>query len=112
MPFDGDSQNEVFDKIRSGVFDMPKHVTEECKDILSKMICVDPNKRVTALQAIQHDWISKADEQENNLTAEDQAKLDNEIVQNLKKYRGESTLKKAAMNVLVKHLSSSEVESL
>ena len=31
---------------------------------------------------------------------------------NLKKYRGESTLKKAAMNVLVKHLSSKEVQTL
>lgn len=38
--------------------------------------------------------------------------IDNEIVNNLKKYRGESTLKKAAMNVLVKHLSASEVENL
>jgi len=33
-------------------------------------------------------------------------------VNNLKKYRGESTLKKAAMNVLVKHLSSKEVQTL
>lgn len=49
MPFDGDSQNEVFDKIRSGIFEMPKHISEDCKDILKKMICVDPNKRITAL---------------------------------------------------------------
>jgi calcium-dependent protein kinase len=91
---------------------MPKHVSKECKDFLSKMICVDPNKRITALEAIQHDWIAKSEDIGNELSAEEQAKLDSEIVQNLKKYRGESTLKKAAMNVLVKHLSSSEVENL
>ena len=33
-------------------------------------------------------------------------------MQNLKKYRGESALKKAAMNVLVKHLSNEDIHSL
>jgi calcium-dependent protein kinase len=34
------------------------------------------------------------------------------IVENLKKYRGTSILKKAAMNVLVKHLAASQVKDL
>lgn len=46
------------------------------------------------------------------MSAEEQAELDQVIVNNLKKYRGQSTLKKAAMNVLVKHLSQTEVETL
>jgi calcium-dependent protein kinase len=76
------------------------------------MICVDPNKRITALQAIQDVWIQKAEELAQQLSHEEQAKLDQEIVQNLKKYRGESTLKKAAMNVLVKHLSNDDIKGL
>ena len=34
------------------------------------------------------------------------------IINNLKQYRGESLLKKAAMNVLVKHLGPKQIESL
>jgi len=43
------------------------------------------------------------------LDEEEQAKIDKEVVENLKKYRGESILKKAAMNVLVKHMTTSQV---
>lgn len=57
-------------------------------------------------------WIAKAEELVQRLSDEEQAKLDHEIVLNLKKYRGESTLKKAAMNVLVKHLSNEDIKSL
>jgi len=35
---------------------------------------------------------------------ESMKKINKEIIQSLKQYRGESLLKKAAMNVLVKHL--------
>jgi len=49
MPFDGNSQNEVFEKIKEGDFEMPAFISDEGKDVLKKMICVDPNKRITAL---------------------------------------------------------------
>jgi serine/threonine protein kinase len=80
MPFDGDSQNEVFEKIRSGVFEMPKQLSEECKDLLKKMICVDPNKRISAIDAINHPWIKNADEIIMPLSKEEQLQIDNEIV--------------------------------
>jgi serine/threonine protein kinase len=60
MPFDGDSQNEVFDKIRSGVFEMPNNISDNCKDLLKKMICVDVSKRITAFDAINHPMMSSS----------------------------------------------------
>ena len=33
-------------------------------------------------------------------------------MENLKKYRGQSILKKAAMNVLVKHLNANQLQTL
>jgi hypothetical protein len=38
--------------------------------------------------------------------------MNTDIVNNLKKYRGESILKKAAMNVLVKSLDQKEIGTL
>ena len=114
MPFDGDSQQEVFGKISKGNFEMPRHISEDCQDLLSKLICVDPTKRITSQQASKHPWILKADEgvEVNKLSEDEQMKLDKDIISNLKQYRGQSVLKKASMNVLVKHLSSAQIESL
>lgn len=57
MPFDGESQEEVFDKITSGEFDIPNHLSDQCKDLLKQMICVEPSKRISTLNAINHPWI-------------------------------------------------------
>jgi len=57
MPFDGDSQQEVFAKIKSGKFHMPKMLSSQCKDLIQKMIQVDPNKRISAKEAMNHPWI-------------------------------------------------------
>lgn len=46
------------------------------------------------------------------MNSEEQAKLDKEVVANLKKYRGQSVLKKAAMSVLVKQLAPSQINLL
>lgn len=42
----------------------------------------------------------------------EQNEMNLEIVNNLKNYRGESLLKKAAMNVLVKHLGPTQINRL
>jgi len=41
MPFDGSGQQEVFRKIKKGNFKMPSKLSADCKDLISKMICVD-----------------------------------------------------------------------
>ena len=76
------------------------------------MIEVNPSKRITAIQALDHSWIKNAGGDQKRLDSEEQAKLDKEVVANLKKYRGQSILKKAAMNVLVKHLAPNQINSL
>lgn len=59
MPFDSEtqSQDELFRKIRKGEFKMPHHISADCKDILKRMICVDPNKRISAKECLSHNWI-------------------------------------------------------
>ena len=54
MPFDGDSQAEVFGKIKQGDFYMPKRLSPECQELLLGLICVDVSKRLTAAQALDH----------------------------------------------------------
>lgn len=60
---------------------------------------------------MEHEWIKNAEQVAKQTTGvideAEQLAFDREVVQNLRKYRGESLLKKAAMNVLVKHLGPS-----
>ena len=94
MPFDGSSQAEVFGKIKKGEFGIPPRLSDECKDLLKKMIVVDVSKRITARQALEHKWI-KFDMTKAGALGED-------VVKKLKEFKGDSLLKQAAMNVLVK----------
>lgn len=57
-PFPGTERQEVFDLIQSGLFDTSpkkmKHISEECIDLMKKMITVDPKKRITAAEILKH----------------------------------------------------------
>jgi serine/threonine protein kinase len=108
MPFDGDNQDVVFNKIKAGKFNINVDLSEECKDLLKKMIMVDVNKRINIEDAINHQWIAINKKQ----NYQDSKLLNPEVIQNLKKFRGSSTLKKAAVNILVKHLDHNQLQSL
>ena len=47
-PFDGSNRADVFNKIKAGNFHFPRNTSEECNDLLKRMICVNPKKRITA----------------------------------------------------------------
>lgn len=57
MPFDGNNQEEVFNKIKEGKFNIDVDLSAECKDLLKKMIKVNVNKRINIEDAINHQWI-------------------------------------------------------
>ena len=84
---------------------MPDRLSEQCQDFINKMIEVDVKKRLTAQQALNHIWIRDLGGQESIA----EPGMNAEVVENLKKYRGESILKKAAMNILVKSLDMKEI---
>jgi calcium-dependent protein kinase len=68
MPFDGNSQQDVFGKIKSGKFSIPSRVSEDAKDLIKKMIKVSPRERITAADIMNHPWMKKY---ENNDCCDD-----------------------------------------
>ena len=93
---------------------MPRNLSKPCQDFLLRMIKVNVNERITAREAMEHEWIKNADTLARQETMDEgmQMEINREIVQNLRNYRGESLLKKAAMNVLVKHLGPTQINKL
>lgn len=66
-PFMEENQHELFRKIRSGEYDFPKEdwdkISDEAKDLIQKLLKVDPLERLTAGGALRHKWMLESDAQ-------------------------------------------------
>jgi len=65
-PFYDDSTAVLFKQIRKGEYAFPSPywdgVSDEAKDLVAKVLVVDPGKRFTAQQCLDHPWITNAGE--------------------------------------------------
>lgn len=59
LPFDDRHLGGLFKKIASGRFDIPRSLSSGAKDVLLKMICVDPKQRITVPELKQHPWVAR-----------------------------------------------------
>jgi serine/threonine protein kinase len=66
LPFMGRSQKELFKKIVSGkfVFDDDDwcDVSDEAKDLVTQLLVLDPDQRMTSQQALKHKWMKASDD--------------------------------------------------
>mmetsp|Transcript_649 Transcript_649/g.1955 ORF Transcript_649/g.1955 Transcript_649/m.1955 type:complete len:372 (+) Transcript_649:123-1238(+) len=67
-PFDGDTHAELFALVRSGTFsfDLPvwDEVSNAAKDLICRLLVVDPAQRLTAAAALQHPWLQGLQQQQ------------------------------------------------
>uniref|UniRef100_A0A8C6WJ40 calcium/calmodulin-dependent protein kinase n=1 Tax=Neogobius melanostomus TaxID=47308 RepID=A0A8C6WJ40_9GOBI len=60
-PFWDEDQHRLYQQIKAGAYDFPSPewdtVTPEAKDLINKMLTINPAKRVTATDALKHPWI-------------------------------------------------------
>uniref|UniRef100_A0A8B9FE97 Protein kinase domain-containing protein n=1 Tax=Amazona collaria TaxID=241587 RepID=A0A8B9FE97_9PSIT len=61
-PFWDEDQHRLYQQIKAGAYDFPSPewdtVTPEAKDLINKMLTINPSKRITAAEALKHPWIS------------------------------------------------------
>ncbi len=100
----------MFSKIKAGKYHFNhkefQKVSNEGKDLISKLLIVDPKMRISGPVALKNQWFKKFKEIK---VGSEEDKLDINIINSLKEYRGVSALKKAAMSVLVKMLDHKEI---
>jgi calcium-dependent protein kinase len=62
-PFAGDNDKEILDAVKMGVFTLASKewsaISAEAKDLIKQMLTLDPTQRITALDALNHEWIKK-----------------------------------------------------
>lgn len=66
-PFHDDNQRALFRKIVKGDYqfhpDYWSAVSNEAKDLIRGLLTLNPSKRLTVQQALQHPWVKAADEE-------------------------------------------------
>uniref|UniRef100_A0A7S1T1J8 non-specific serine/threonine protein kinase n=1 Tax=Tetraselmis chuii TaxID=63592 RepID=A0A7S1T1J8_9CHLO len=56
LPFDDENIPNLFKKIKGGIFHIPTHLSPGARDIIPRMLLVDPLKRITIAEIRQHPW--------------------------------------------------------
>lgn len=61
-PFNGNNNQEIFERIKMGKFDMNimefDKVSPQAKDLISQMLTYDPSMRPTAEDCYNHEWFN------------------------------------------------------
>jgi len=85
-PFYADNNSKLFEKIMAGTYSFPSpywdKISDSAKDLIKRMLVVDPKSRFTSLQVINHPWIKE-------LAAPDESLGDAQT--NLKKSKSDET---------------------
>lgn len=106
-PFNGPNDNAIYRSIIKKKFTFPemkwKDISVEAKDLISNMLC-DPDKRLTAQQVLQHDWVTNV-AQKNTIDL-------NLDVQSLENYKNTYKLKKAVITYIASRLKDSDISDL
>ena len=89
LPFDDENIPNLFKKIKGGIYTLPSHLSPGARDLIPRMLLVDPLKRITIPEIRQHPWfnvhlprylaVMQADPVNAN------AQLDNEILKEVER---------------------------
>lgn len=60
LPFDDESIPSLFKKIKSGMYSLPSHLSPMTRDLVPRMLVVDPMKRITISEIKQHAWFQQS----------------------------------------------------
>lgn len=106
-PFRGE-EDEIHASARAGDYALPASsgASSEARDLVGRMLTVNPRERCTAAQASDHEWIRL------QAPAAQDVPLEAGHVENLQAFYKHCQLKKAALHVIAHRLSASEIDKL
>lgn len=109
-PFFGDTDAEVLSKVRLGSYNFTpadwKNVSDDAKNLIRMLLKMNPRDRYTAEQALNHEWIRNKAPKAANVSLQDN------FVDNLRGFRSQNKLKKAALHVIANQLNEDSIKAL
>lgn len=111
-PFHGRNDHEVLTKVRKGTFFFQDkdwaRVSTDAKNLIRTLLRLNPKERLTAEEALNHDWIQVTAPKTNHGALKSNPRL----VDNLRTFRSENKLKKAALQIIAGQLDESQIRGL
>jgi len=109
-PFYGKSEKEIFQKILDGKIDFNKNkiwskISDEAKNLVTKLLQVDPQKRISASEALEDIWFK------NNINIIKEIQTPNNFnmfIQNITEFCAEQKLQQATLAFLVHNFAPKE----
>ncbi|GMM33203.1 protein kinase [Saccharomycopsis crataegensis] len=59
LPFDDEHMTKLLAKVRSGIFRIPSYISVEARDLIKRMLTVNPAKRITIEEILVHPLLKK-----------------------------------------------------
>nr|GEY73870.1 calcium-dependent protein kinase 9-like [Tanacetum cinerariifolium] len=108
-PFWAETEKGIFDEILKGEIDFESDpwpsISSSAKHLVQRMLTLDPKKRITSAQVLEHPWIREDGE------ASDKP-IDSAVLSRMKQFRAMNKLKKLALKVIAENLSTEEIQGL
>lgn len=108
-PFWAETEKGIFEEILKGHLDLETSpwpsMSSASKDLIRKMLTVDPNNRISAAEALEHPWLKEDGE------ASDKP-IDSAVLIRMKQFRAMNKLKKVALKVIAENMSEEDIKGL
>mmetsp|Transcript_27333 Transcript_27333/g.50383 ORF Transcript_27333/g.50383 Transcript_27333/m.50383 type:complete len:553 (+) Transcript_27333:214-1872(+) len=118
-PFYGDTDNQIFDSVRTGRFDFPSPdwdgISDNAKDFICSLLKRDPSKRLSASEALVHPWIKEMTVVENPKKGHRKQRTSIAFASRsiaFIKYRDMQKLKKSALAWLATNATNDDITAL
>jgi calcium-dependent protein kinase len=107
-PFLGNNTTEIFQRIQYCKLEFLqkawKLVSEECKDLIKKMMKKNPRERISMAEVMQHGWFAKLNSQTEDVPLH--------IFKALFRYHEPNKIQKSLMKIIIRHMSIEEIQEL
>ena len=111
VPFDGPNTLELAKEILTAQPNLKAYpwmkISKEAKDLVSRLLEKDANKRITAKEALQHPWIKRV-QSKHTLQNEEAS----QVIENLKRFSRKQKFKKEVLDILITQLKETELKKL
>jgi len=58
LPFDDENIRRLLSKVKTGVYYMPEYLSSDAKNLISRMLVVEPSKRIKMSEIMRHPWFT------------------------------------------------------
>ena len=111
-PFDGNDDEEILKNVEIGVYDKSSYpfpsLSSYAKDLINKLLQYDAKKRISAEEALEHQWFKTAEFKKKDKVNTIPHELAKQLISNMTKYKSNNMLKCAVVAYLVHHLTNTE----